>query len=552
MGFISKLQIHSYILIFFSLTFFNSSLILADSFADFLNQKSIKNQKFSKNLSSKRFQIAENQRQTLLILATADLHGEIDNTIYDVHAKKKRGLLYLSETLQNLRKQFSNSILLDAGDTLQGSPSAFLFGFGLRNWKQSLTVKLMNQLKYDAVVLGNHDLEIKPSQTAKAINQSHFVWLASNLTSKGKQVLPPYHIVIKNKIRIGIVGLTNPAIKLWHNADHLEGLRFEETVKSAKDWLQVLKYQEKVDFTIALLHSGLGEFYDRKHALIRGLFPPNLANHVAMLGYDLVISGHEHRTFPYRLRDKSLNFPTPVLQPGKRAEGVSSALIEFQFQKGKWHVLSIKRQFHRASKVRDSKLVQTFHQDLQRVKSYVNENTLFQLSYIPTLEDFQKCGAMLTRHALKKFQKSDTFSAFAPFSKRAWKKLKVGKVILRRDLFTWLPYDNFPVLMNLYGQQIQKLSEPFKRWKQGRRVQKSAVILPTDFHQEHPVLTPSQLYPIWISNFHFNGGGGLRSLALIHDSQKKLQTSETLRDTIFLFLKTPQTTPCPFLSHAQN
>ena len=542
MGFIPKLQI--YILIFLK-----TYTIFADNFSDFLKQKSIKNQD-SKLIDHS--QIHDHQKEEIIILATSDLHGEIDNTMYDPHTKKKRGLLYLFEILNNLRKQFPNSILLDAGDTLQGSPSAFLFGFDLRNWKQSLTVGMMNQLKYDAVVLGNHDLEIKPLQTAKAINQSRFVWLASNLKSKNKQVLPPYHIVIKNNIRIGIVGLTNPAMQLWNNAEHLEGLEFEETVKSARHWLQVLRNQEKVDVAIALLHSGLGEFYDRKNALIRGVFPPNSANHVAMLGYDLVIAGHEHRTFPYRLRDKSLNFPTPVLQPGKRAEGVASALIEFQFQKGRWNVLSIKRQFHRASKTQDPQMVQLFHQDLQRVKNYVNEKTMFQLNTIPTLEDFQKCGAMLAHHALKTFEGLDAFSAFSPVSKTAFKKLKVGRTLLRSDLLTWFPYDNFPVLMKLYGQQIQKLFGAFKRWKQGKRVQKSAVILPIGFDLEKSSLIPSQLYPIWISNFHFNGGGGLRSSALIHDSQKKLQTSNTLRDTIFLFLKTSKQQPCSFLSHVQS
>ena len=525
----------------------------ANDFSDFLSQKKVfKTPQFIE----KTFQQTKIKSETreVLVLATSDLHGEVDSLMRQPDAKKPRGLLYLSPLLQELRQQFTNTILLDAGDTLQGSPSAFLFGF--HHVKDSFIIQLMNQLKYDAVVLGNHDLEIKPVQTAKAIDQSHFVWLAANLQKQGKLVLPAYHILTKQDVRIGVVGMTNPAVKMWVNPEHLEGLEFEESITSARYWLKVLRHQEKVDVAIALVHIGLGEFYDRKNAVNRGVFPPNMANHIATLGYDLVIIGHEHRTFPYRLRDQNLTFPNAILQPGKKAEGVSSALIELQSQKGRWKVTSIKRQFHRVSKVKDQKLEKMFDQELQQVKSYLMEKTFFQVKQIPQLEIFQKCGAMLAHHALKKFGQSNAFSAFSPFSKYALAKLKanrIGTTILRRDLFVWIPYDNFAILSQLYGQQITKLFFPFMRWKEGKRIQQSSVIMPSGFDLK--ALKPSKLYQIWISNFHFNGGGGLRSLALIHDSQKKLQTSASLRDTIFQFLLTSKQLPSScanFLNYVKN
>lgn len=108
----------------------------------------------------------------------------------------------------------------------------------------------MNRLKYDAIALGNHDFEPPVSVLKQNIAQSNFSWLAANVRfQNAKQPLfPPYKILIRNGVRVGVLGLITPGVPLWIDPEQRKGLIFDEMLETAKYWVKVLREEENIDF----------------------------------------------------------------------------------------------------------------------------------------------------------------------------------------------------------------------------------------------------------------------------------------------------------------
>jgi 2',3'-cyclic-nucleotide 2'-phosphodiesterase (5'-nucleotidase family) len=132
-------------------------------------------------------------------------------------------------------------ILLDSGDTFQGTPEGNLT-------KGMATVTLMNQLGYSAAVVGNHDYDYGEPNLRSMIAASSFTWLGGNvyLKANGEHVdyLKPYTILNvagKRIAVIGILGCHTATSTLPANVKHLqfrdepqEAARITEEVKKAQ------------------------------------------------------------------------------------------------------------------------------------------------------------------------------------------------------------------------------------------------------------------------------------------------------------------------------
>ena len=315
--------------------------------------------------------ILSGAKTSLLIAATSDLHGSLTSTRL-LPRKRSRGLLHLAMPLKKLREKYPQLILLDAGDTIQGDPSSFYFSHVEPETTRPLPViEMMNWLKYDALTLGNHDFEPPTNILKQNIAQAQFSWLAANVSFRNaKQPLfPPYKIIERNGVRVGILGLITPGVPLWIDPEQRKGLNFKEMLETAKKWVKVLREQEKVDYLIGLFHSGDNTQYDRDVASTRELPHPNAAGMIAdfLPEFDLIISGHAHRISPKRRTKKLKGHQTPLVSPGTAAEGLSTILVNFEEKSGNWEITETVYDFIKAEKVPESQLLRKLDARLLKV-----------------------------------------------------------------------------------------------------------------------------------------------------------------------------------------
>lgn len=226
----------------------------------------------------------------LVILATSDVHANLFSYSYeDSKDTKNNGLARISSYVKNVRKENKNFVLVDNGDTYQGT----ILSDAVYNKKDVMhpVSKAMNYLKYDSMTLGNHEFNFGMKFIEKFTKELKFPVLAANATYKnGKEFKKPYTVVNKNGIKVGILGLTNPNIERW-DGDKVSELKFSGIEETAKKYVDILKNKEKVDVVLVLVHAGLEPEFDEDNGS-DGV--NNLLKNVN--GVDAVVVGHFHTT----------------------------------------------------------------------------------------------------------------------------------------------------------------------------------------------------------------------------------------------------------------
>lgn len=237
-------------------------------------------------------------RAQVTILATTDLHGSILPIDYYSNKPDARGLAKAATIIKAARKENPNLLLLDSGDTIQGTPLVFYHN-KKNNAPPDPMMLVMNALKYDSMAVGNHEYNFGLKVLEKARHEATFPWLSANTYRKGtdETAYSPYLVKEVNGVKIGVLGLTTPGIPNWENVENYAGLEFRETVSEAKKWTKVLREQEHVDLVVVTMHMGLEE--DLRTGKIDPGQVPNenaavaIAEQVA--GVDVILMGHTHR-----------------------------------------------------------------------------------------------------------------------------------------------------------------------------------------------------------------------------------------------------------------
>ena len=241
------------------------------------------------------------ERVQVTILGTTDLHGNINPIDYYTDKADNRGLAKVATLIKRIRKEQPNTLLIDSGDTIQGSP---LESFHSRkNNRRIDPMKLvMNSLNYDAMTVGNHEYNFGLKVLEKARGEAKFPWISANTYAKGTQRThyKPYIVKEVAGVKIGILGLTTPGIPYWDNPPNYAGLEFRAPVAEARKWVATLRTQEKVDVVVIAMHMGLGEDL-RTGEVSPGQIPhENEAISIAqeVPGVDVIFMGHTHRDVP--------------------------------------------------------------------------------------------------------------------------------------------------------------------------------------------------------------------------------------------------------------
>lgn len=250
---------------------------------------------------------------TLVLLSTNDIHAQIDC------------FPQLAAAVGACRDTTDNVVLIDAGDRWTGNPyvdRASTPGMPI--------IRLMNRLGYDVATLGNHEFDHGQAFLGRMIDSMEFAVVCANVRSDTCTFpqLPPYTIVERDGIRIGLVGVVTNYEGPGHPAGHASsfaGLEFPDPQAMAMCYGEELRPQ--VD--ILLLVSHMGDDRDEEFLLKAAHSADGDGNRAADGHplYDVVIGGHTHEV------RNSVVGGTLLTQTGKNLNNVGATVIRMRGRK---------------------------------------------------------------------------------------------------------------------------------------------------------------------------------------------------------------------------
>jgi 2',3'-cyclic-nucleotide 2'-phosphodiesterase/3'-nucleotidase len=245
-------------------------------------------------------QVGEGQRRAwITVLSTTDLHGNILPVDYYTNKPDARGLAKVATLIRQARRENpAGTLLLDSGDTIQGTPLQY-FHNKKNNAPPDPMMLSMSALKFDALAVGNHEYNFGLPVLEKARREAGFPWLSANTYKKGtdETYYRPYLVKELNGVRVGVLGLTTPGIPSWENKENFAGLEFRDPVAEARKWVGVLREKERVDVVVVAMHMGLEEDLRTGEVSPGQVAKENQAVSIArqVEGVDLILMGHTHR-----------------------------------------------------------------------------------------------------------------------------------------------------------------------------------------------------------------------------------------------------------------
>lgn len=219
----------------------------------------------------------------LTILHTNDQHSRIEP--FDASYSRnpnQGGFARRAALIQKFRDEQSNILLLDSGDTFQGTPYFNFFG-------GELEFKLMSMMGYDASTMGNHDFDNGLEGFKKVLPNAKFPFLCSNYDFsdtilEGQTI--PYKIFNKKGIRVGIFGVGIQLEGLVGKKSYGE-TQYLDPIEIAQQYASMLKNEKKCDLVICLSH--LGFDYRDNPTKVSDKVLASKTEHI-----DLILGGHTH------------------------------------------------------------------------------------------------------------------------------------------------------------------------------------------------------------------------------------------------------------------
>jgi len=254
----------------------------------------------------------------ITLLATTDLHGNLFPYDYYTAQPAERGLAKIATLIKAARAENPNNLLIDCGDTIQGTPLEAVYQEkGRPGLERDPMMLAMNSLGYDAMVVGNHEFNFGLKNLAKARGDAHFPWISSNIVG-GDRPFAPYFLKTIAGVKIAVVGVTTPLIPDWEAEEHYHGYRFESGVESVRAAVADVRSRQHADIVIVAAHAGLDG--DSRENMVR-----QIATEVP--GIDAIVFGHTHQQVA------SLQIGSVLLmQP--RNWGMSLGRMDFVLQSG--------------------------------------------------------------------------------------------------------------------------------------------------------------------------------------------------------------------------
>ncbi|MGQ4479017.1 bifunctional metallophosphatase/5'-nucleotidase [Streptomyces sp. SAS_276] len=427
------------------------------------------------------------KRYALTVMGTTDLHGHVFNWDYFKDAEyadaagNAMGLARVSTLVNKIRQEKGrrNTLLLDAGDTIQGTPLTYYFAkvdpITAKHGPVHPMAQAMNAIGYDAAALGNHEFNYGIETLRKFEDQCHFPLLGANaLDAKTqKPAFPPYFIKKFQvpgapAVKVAVLGLTNPGIAIWDKAYVQGKLTFPGLEEQAAKWVPKLRSMG-ADVVIVSAHSGSSGTSSYGDQL------PYVENSAALVaqqvpGIDAILVGHAHVEIPeLKVTNKATGKTVVLSEPLCYAERLSVFDFNLVFEKGRWTVESVAASLRDAKTVADDpKITRLLKDEHALVVEYVNQVVGTAKATLTTVDARYKDAPIID--LITKVQEDVVKAALAgtayaslpviaqasPFSRTS--EIPAGEVTIR-DLSGLYVYDNTLVAKLLTGAQVRAYLE---------------------------------------------------------------------------------------------
>lgn len=252
----------------------------------------------------------------LVILHTNDTHScimPLNPNLADTAMANRGGYLRRVNMLKAERKQNPDLLLFDSGDFSQGSPYYTLF-------RGDVEVGLMNEMKYDAATIGNHEFDFGLKNMVRLFKKAQFPIVCCNYDFTGTEladIVKPYTIIYRKGLKIGVFGVC-PELKGLVSEANYGCVKYLDPIQKAKETAEYLKKTEKCDVVVCLSHLGWA---------IDGIDDTELVP--ATRDIDLVLGGHSHTFFTKLEYLKNLDGENvPIDQNGKSAIWVGKMTLD--------------------------------------------------------------------------------------------------------------------------------------------------------------------------------------------------------------------------------
>lgn len=402
----------------------------------------------------------------LELYAQSDIHGRYFDSLY-VEDAEKLSVANVSEYL-NLRRDLlgkENIIAIDNGDHLQGDIAAYYYNYVYdyitAENKKHLYAQICDFVDFDAVVVGNHDIEAGHKNydvLKKDLKSAGIPYLAANAIDESTSLpyFEPYTILNKGGVKVALIGMTNPAIKKWLPEHLWKGLDFLPIQDLAQELIDNVAKEHNPQLVVLAIHAGVGDST-----------PENIENPGKYLasvlkGVDIIISAHDHRV----ACEKIFNGTDSVLvmDGGSHCNYLSNANIKIVVKDNKVVEKSIEGNIISMKEVaKDTDYLNNFRWAYLNVKNYTNtaigkldkdlytRDAFFGPSdYINLIHTVQldKTGADIS------FAAPNTYNSYLPAGD-----------LLRSDLFILYPFENTLFKINMTGKQIKDYLEySYDKW----------------------------------------------------------------------------------------
>jgi 2',3'-cyclic-nucleotide 2'-phosphodiesterase/3'-nucleotidase len=426
-------------------------------------------------------------RVRLTILGTTDLHGTVYNWDYFKDAEytdaagNAQGLGRISTLVNQVREEKGrrNTLLVDAGDTIQGTPLTYYYAkvdpITAEGGPVHPMAQAMNAIGYDAVALGNHEFNYGIETLRKFESQCDFPLLGANALDARtlKPAFPPYfmktfHVKGAPPVKVAVLGLTNPGIAIWDKA-YVEGkLTFPGLEEQAAKWVPKLRSMG-ADVVIVSAHSGSSgtSSYGDQVPYVENA-AANVARQVP--GIDAILVGHAHEEIAeLKVVNEETGKTVVLSEPLCYAERLTLFDFELLFERGRWHVESVKASLRDSNTVEDDpRITKLLKDEHAKVVAYVNQVVGTATETLTTVEARYKDAPIID--LITKVQEDVVKAALAgteyaalpvlaqasPFSRTS--EIPAGDVTIR-DLSSLYVYDNTLVAKLLTGAQVRAYLE---------------------------------------------------------------------------------------------
>jgi len=314
---------------------------------------------------------ADNEHETLVIMGTTDVHGHVYAYDYYTGKDDNKGLAKISTKVKEIRSKYKNTLLVDSGDFLQGTPLVGFYGTHEINIVNPI-IMAMNIMNYTALGIGNHEYDYGLGNLQKAKKDAKFPFLSANTYhyKTKKLVFEPYTIKEVNGIKVGIIGFTTPGTAIWDRNIVEKNYDFGDIIEAGKKYIPELR--KKCDVLIAIPHSGYetekgNEGYDAKST---GIAEENVGKNLAenFPQIDALFLGHTHT----EIKEK-FNNGVIITQADKFANKLAIVTMDLDKKNGKWTVNKKKSElFDVKDTESDKEITENIKKYHDQIVKYVN------------------------------------------------------------------------------------------------------------------------------------------------------------------------------------